>query len=233
MQAIDPITMSADFENTSNPQEIYVGIVNRETGCYKSRGTSFSLSVIPEPEIATTPNDLSVNGNPDDGFAIFDLSLNEAQILGMQNPDDLTFSYYENLSNATEGLNPITAVEMYQNIENPQKIFVRLDRIDNDCYVLTNFFIEADFTSGTIETSADDLQLFPNPTRGIIKLYPGEFSAISSVQLFNIHGQKMIIALEKSNSDYWEIDLQQNNSGIYFLQIDGAGSRWFEKIVKQ
>lgn len=70
--------------------------------------------------------------------AVFDLSQQNAQLLGNQNPENLTLTYHVTQSDADSGNNPIS--ESYENVINPQTIYVRMIHNTLDvCYETTSF----------------------------------------------------------------------------------------------
>jgi gliding motility-associated-like protein len=137
-------------------------------------GDSFELKAVVDDlgngegvvsETIETNNDFSVNVNlldnpvagsastiimcdlDNDGFATFFLPAAEAQVIG--NQTNITLSYYESLSDAEAGINPITNPDAYVNIVSPvQTIFVRLFNNVSGCFITSGFLIEvkpADF----------------------------------------------------------------------------------------
>ena len=89
--------------------------------------------------VANTPEtlivcDLSVNSS-------IDLSVKTDEILGNQDPDQYTVHYYTTQENAETNNNQI--LTNFNNIQNPQEVFVRVDNNSNtNCYDTTSFFIE-------------------------------------------------------------------------------------------
>ncbi len=59
-------------------------------------------------------------------------------MLGSQDPSIYLFSYHETLENSMDGVNAIVNPMAYQNIANPQTIYVRLTNDINGSYVLTS-----------------------------------------------------------------------------------------------
>ena len=93
---------------------------------------SIQVSFVSIEPIVALPNLL----NCDEGFntAIFDLTL-QNELISI-NPNDI-ISYFLNESDAIENINPINAPQIYENISNPQTIYVRLD---NEVCFTTGFF---------------------------------------------------------------------------------------------
>ncbi len=88
---------------------------------------------------ANQPPDIDVCDDDNDGFAEFDLTIQEAAIIGAQDPTNLVVTFYETQVDATIATNPIANPETYFNIVNPQTIFARLEDFTNGDYSVTFF----------------------------------------------------------------------------------------------
>jgi len=124
------------YTNTVNPQTIYVSITNTDTGCSISTPT-FNLEV-EEGAVATAPpTDYIICDNlgDNDGFGQFDLTTQDAAILNGQAPADYTVSYYLSQADADAGVNVLPTT--YENVSNPQTLFVRVDNNTTSCFATT------------------------------------------------------------------------------------------------
>ena len=75
--------------------------------------------------VANPPSPLEAcDQQPNDGFAVFDLTVTEAEILGAQN--GLTVTWHETQSDASAGINPIVDPTQYTNLTNPQTVYPRV-----------------------------------------------------------------------------------------------------------
>lgn len=150
------IVGTTTFQNTTNPQIIYTGILNTETGCYVGGVQSFELIVQPGA-IAITPAEPFVicdNLAPSDGFAEFDLddvtnqqvSDLRAEILGGQNPADFSIAFFETIEGAESNVGAITFP--YVNIINPQRIYVRvtneMNLVEPKCYSIVEMILKVE-----------------------------------------------------------------------------------------
>lgn len=142
--------------NAVNPQTIYTGIMNMDTGCYIGGMQSFDL-MVQKGAIAIAPAEPFVicdNLPPSDGFAEFDLddlsnqqvSALRAEILGGQDPNIYIITFHETLEEAEAGTGIITFP--YVNIINPQRIYVRVTNNDNlfepKCYAVVDMILKVD-----------------------------------------------------------------------------------------
>ncbi|NRD19669.1 T9SS type A sorting domain-containing protein [Winogradskyella eckloniae] len=80
-------------------------------------------------QVANQPNDLAVCDDDNDGFALFDLTILNAQVLGSQSANDYTVTYHETQTDAENNVNPVPSP--YANIVSGyQTIYIRVE--DND-----------------------------------------------------------------------------------------------------
>jgi hypothetical protein len=94
-----------------------------------------------QPPIAQ-PSDLIVcdNNGANDGFAYFDLTINESQTLNGLNPSQYDVRYFNTLSDAQNNAAAILNESNYYNTTNPQTIYVRVEENANPTnYATTSF----------------------------------------------------------------------------------------------
>ena len=94
---------------------------------------------MPSPELPLIIEDIIVCDDDYDGTAIFDLTQRDEDILGEQSSTDFALSYHETLIDAEIGQNPIVNTTSYQNLSNPQTIYVRLEDLNNNCVSIGEF----------------------------------------------------------------------------------------------
>ena len=149
----DAIPDPTAYTNLSNPQTIYVGILDNGTECYIS-AQEFELRV-DDGAVANTPSGpytICDNTAPNDGLAEFTLDdpmdpMSQAQllrdeILGGQDPAVFLLTYHETLENAEAGVDPLGAT--YTNIVNPQVIYARVENSTNDCYAVAEVVLKVE-----------------------------------------------------------------------------------------
>lgn len=118
------------FENTVNPQRIFVVIDN---GTICNSITSFELNVIQVPEINLSLPIANCDDNYD-GIVVFDLTQAEFQILDVRQ-DNITVTYFETIENLEANLNAIPNPSNYSNITNPQTVFIKINNTISNCFV--------------------------------------------------------------------------------------------------
>ncbi|MGB6269777.1 MAG: choice-of-anchor L domain-containing protein, partial [Olleya sp.] len=130
--------------NGSNNEFIFIRVESTiDSNCYSASQLpqgGFTLIVNPNP-MATQPTNMVVCDDiSNDGFEIFDLTTQEATILGAQDPMNFTVSYYENLADVATENNPILNPGAYQNTATPQQtIYVRVNDNAITCFSSTQF----------------------------------------------------------------------------------------------
>lgn len=123
--------LALNYTNQNNPQQIYTRI---ENGTYCHTLAEFGLNVIQVPRV----NQASLMEQCDtdyDGSATFNLVVAELEVLDIRQ-DDLLVTYHENLEDLEANINRIPTPEAYNNIENPQTVFIRVTNTVSACYVM-------------------------------------------------------------------------------------------------
>jgi len=126
------------FENTMNPQAIFASVFNPTTGCRAVSIVKLHINANPTPlstaEIVTNLGVMTeCDGNVDGSGAIseqvaeFDLTQWEVVILTGNGPameTGVSAAYYTSIDDAEAGMNAIITPTTYDNISNPQTIYV-------------------------------------------------------------------------------------------------------------
>jgi len=133
---IDPILDPENYESTQiSQQEIYVRITNDATGCYEL--VDFTIRVNPLPDVVAVTDFIQCELNTD-GFASFDLTTKDAEVLNGQDASQFLVTYHENLADAEAEMNAL--VSPYTNLSNPQQIFVTIINTLTGCSISTQSF---------------------------------------------------------------------------------------------
>ncbi|EDP95372.1 CUB domain-containing protein [Kordia algicida OT-1] len=121
------------FENTSDPQTVFIRVENNVTGCVNTNNiASLELSVEPIPT-ATAPDtyELCAADEAAQDTAVFDLTSLDAEIINGQT--DMAVSYYETATDADMDSNAITNTTSYTNTSNPQTLYARVRQTITGC----------------------------------------------------------------------------------------------------
>ncbi|WP_425076010.1 T9SS type A sorting domain-containing protein [Psychroserpens sp. S379A] len=128
--------LESSYVNSTNPQTIYVRIEDYITGY--SDTTTLTLRVLPNPAPGVASNIVICDDVSNDGFAIFDLTINDLQILNGEIGNSI--SYFNSESDALFDSNAIADPTMYININAYyQTIYARLENDVYGCFAITSF----------------------------------------------------------------------------------------------
>jgi len=132
-------TLTSPYQNTANPQTIYARIENNKLiDCFDT--TSFIIQVFDTPIANSVPNQL-ICDEDNDGIWSFDLLSFDATVLEIQDSIQFSVSYHLSQADADGNLN--TLMSPYQNVSNPQTIFIRIENNDNsNCFDTNSFSLE-------------------------------------------------------------------------------------------
>ena len=97
-----------------------------------------------------------------------------------------------------------------------------------DYSLMTGAHIVIDYTTGIVETSLPDINVYPNPSKDWIKI--DGLTELSNIQIFDITG-KLILSQEYQADD--RIDISNLTVGMYILNIRNSEGVSSKKIIKQ
>src|SRR5690606_9938639 len=125
--------LSSPYTNVTNPQTIYVRVEDANA-LFCIATTSFDLVISGPTPTITSVDYVICDDSSNDGFASFDLTTQDALVLGTQNPTDFTVSYYLTEAEAMDGTSG-ALVSPYTNIDTPQTIWVRIEsNVSASCF---------------------------------------------------------------------------------------------------
>ena len=135
-----------DAANNQNPLDynyiysspnttLHIRVENNETGCFST--TSFVLQINPSP-IANTAPDMEACDDDYDGLLLFDLTANDATILGPQNPNNYTITYHNSQLHADNGTEMMP--EFHEAFDG-EVVYVRVENNATGCYSTTIYTI--------------------------------------------------------------------------------------------
>ncbi|ARV12686.1 hypothetical protein BTO09_10155 [Gilvibacter sp. SZ-19] len=128
------------YTNTSDPQTVYARLEESASGCYAT--VELVLDVLDGPVVNDPIPDYVLCDDPsNDGIALFDLTTMEPLISPA--PAGVIFTYHETAADAAAGTAPIATPTAYNNISNPQTIYVRLESTDG-CISVGEFNLVVD-----------------------------------------------------------------------------------------
>jgi gliding motility-associated-like protein len=125
--------ISTDYTYQTNNDTIHTRIENNTTGC--ATIYSFQLVVNPLP-VANQPSNLESCDDDFDGFFTFDLSQQDATVLGSQSANNYSVTYYNSLNSAQNGTNDLGT--SYAAVDQ-EIIYARVENNATGCYNITDF----------------------------------------------------------------------------------------------
>ena len=150
------------------------------------------ITCILSDEINITFNNQPIANTPDDLFqcdngtntGIFDLTVNDAVVLGTQVPTDFDITYHNNFFDAVSGASPILNPTTYLITGTIEQIFVRIVDTTGTCFDTESFFINFFPISVSlgedIETCSTDDIILTADTAGVAGLsYQWFYNAVS------------------------------------------------------
>jgi gliding motility-associated-like protein len=121
---------------------IFIRVENSATGCHSVEELSIIVNTLPYVgDLSNYVNEYIFCEDESDGIGEFIFETRDSEALDGQTGKDVT--YYLNEADAINGLSPIDKTSIYENISNPQDIFVRIENLtDDSCFTTSSFTIE-------------------------------------------------------------------------------------------
>ena len=171
--------------------EYSVVVYDQQCGSFAE--DSVQINLFSESYAYTTDDIITCDDSSDDGIENFDLSIQNENILGGQDPNQFIVTYYESVSDAQQAVNSVET--NYTNTSNPQEIFARVEHVDavgsnSGCYSISQFNIEV--TGAVPEAISPDEYVLCNPLD------------VTNNQIFDLSSQNEII-LEGQNIDNFDV----------------------------
>jgi hypothetical protein len=174
---INPIVDPENYETPSRTLFVRAVDTNPATNTDCFRIVELELLVVPAPVLPVTIPDLTECDDNGDGQALFDLTQNDAVVLGTQSPADVVLTYHESLESAEATVGsmedmPIADPLNYLALVLPTQIWVRLESIDTGCTVIGMFTLNIGIlptinTPGVLEACDSDGPLVGTDDDGI------------------------------------------------------------------
>jgi gliding motility-associated-like protein len=168
-----------------NSQIIYARDTYTATGCFRIVAVLLRALETPQPVI---PADFEVCDDNNDGFYTFDLNAQTAEILGNIDPATVIITYHQTQADADSGTNIIDLGELYNNLSNPQTIYVRVESVANGCFNTVDFDLVVNFIPEIIVPVPMEL-CDADPTDGVERAYFDLESKVTEI----LNGQTGII----------------------------------------
>lgn len=191
----NPITNFTAYEPFNESQSIFIRAENT------SNPSCFSVALF---DINTFPveinnlNDLNIQACIFPGESVsFDLTENSALALGNQNPENYNISYYTAENDALLGNNAIPNPTNYENISDPQAIWIRLENVNSPvaCFLTAEFSISV-ANAAQVNFSPMPLQVCDTNNDGF-----AEFDLTTSISDITFNNPDISVSFHESQND--------------------------------
>ena len=119
-----------NYENTSNPQTVFIRIENNSNGCYLT--DNFGVNVLSTPDVRQV-NNLTQCDTDYDGLTTFNIEDFEIEIFDVRQ-NFLVATYFDSLEDLENGFPEIPDVTAFQTTTNPQTIYIKVLNTATHCY---------------------------------------------------------------------------------------------------
>ncbi len=111
------------------------------------------------------------------------------------------------------------------------RLFYRLKQIDIDgSYSLSNV-IEVSSIPSTVGPIS--VQVFPNPASTSLNIKNQSLTPLQSIRMFDIYGKEVILDINHTSQDEYNVNLSQLMSGNYFLRVSSASEQQSHRVIIQ
>jgi hypothetical protein len=181
----------------------------------------FSGVAFAQPAIQQ-PVDLQLCDDNNDGFGVFNLSVNTPTVLGSLNPSLYTLTYHESMTDAELGSNPITNETAYSNFSsNQQQIYVRVEEnADTSNYSLASFSLNVITLSAEILTPD---QTVCEGNDGVV-VFQGYGSAAGYTFTYSVNGGAIQTVASGPNGNAAIILGNIGTSSVTLLEVSTVGN---------
>ena len=160
----------------------------------------------------------------------------------IEDEDGQPYTFHtETLTSAASAESPKTVSITIENVDavtNFSNLTLRMFVRHWDCtdmfrLVIDNMSVAVNSSLSVEGFNTSDVELYPNPTNGLINIAGTDISNIKEISIFNQLGQK-VMNLNASQLNNNSFDISDLNKGIYFVQLkDNSNNSKTMKIVKE
>jgi gliding motility-associated-like protein len=126
---------SLSYTSTSNPEKLYVRILNNNSGCFNVETFSINILDLPDVNFDQSLTECADYFNEQTEWDLTDIELDILD--GRQY--NIDFTYYQTEIDAEHEVNRITNPETYVNTEANETIYAKLRNLSTNCYVIVPF----------------------------------------------------------------------------------------------
>jgi gliding motility-associated-like protein len=136
----NPILNASNYD--AQTEIVYMRVENSITGCHSVEELDIYINTLPYiGDLTNYINEYNFCEDETDGIGEFIFEIKDSEALDGQMGKEV--SYYLSQEDAENKVNAIDKTSIYENISNPQEIYIRIDNItDESCYTTSSFMIE-------------------------------------------------------------------------------------------
>ena len=160
----------------------------------------------------------------------------------IEDEDGQPYTFHtETLTSAASAESPKTVSITIENVDavtNFSNLTLRMFVRHWDCtdmfrLVIDNMSVAVNSSLSVEGFNTSDVELYPNPTNGLINIAGTDIRNIKEISIFNQLGQK-VMKLNASQLNNNSFDISDLNKGVYFVQLkDNSNNSKTMKIVKE
>ncbi|WP_300564877.1 T9SS type B sorting domain-containing protein [Flavobacterium sp.] len=154
ISGINPIPNPGTYENTSNPQSIFIRLQNTNSGCNST--AEFNIKVIPYQ--TPNPENIEECDLDDNGFVTFNLSQNDVRLINGDN--NVVVSYHPSANDA------VVLPTMYTNqvAHTKETLWAKIKNTVSGCFVYKPFdiILKKIPATSTADLTQCDFEIFPD-----------------------------------------------------------------------
>lgn len=150
----NPIANTNNYENTSNPQSLFIRLENSITECFSTAAFTLNVTPFQTPD----PVNIAACDLDNNGFATFNLTDNNVGLIN-GNPD-IVVSYHPSADDAVTLPNSYTN----QNVFTNETVWAKIRNSATGCYIYKSFEIIVNTIPNVVpaQLTQCDFELFPN-----------------------------------------------------------------------
>lgn len=185
------------------------------------------------PEMEQKPDNFVVEDLDNNGSEVFNLKLDESQMLGSIDTSmySFDFTYHHSLADAEAGINAIANPETYTNTSNPEDIFVSMRNSYTGATITNSFRIATDESLlSTSEFELSNVVLYPSPVLNELFI-DSKILKIEKVEVYNLNGQ--LVSFQNKNETHTiKVNFSKLTRGIYIVKLISGNESIYKRIIK-
>ena len=107
------------------------------------------------------------------------------------------------------------------------------EKIGIAAYEHANQYFNNEITEITSLTNEDEIQVYPNPVtqHGSLSIQLSKNIGITTAALYDTYGNKVLQSQQMKSTQYFTLDLENLNEGVYLLKMENKTSSYSKRII--